>query len=104
MLNQDRIRHLMTKGMFEFSAHALKRVVERDISEQEICEAGGNIEIIENYPEDKYSPSCLCLGLSNTRRPLHIQVCFSDRDLLKIVTVYEPDPGEWRDGRIRRPR
>ena len=104
MLNQEQIQQLIANGLFEFSAHALRRVVERNISEREIREAGVNVEIIENYPEDKYSPSCLCLGFSVARRPIHVQVCFSESDLLKIVTIYEPDPDDWMDWRTRRPR
>jgi len=29
--------------------------------------------IIENYPEDKYGPSCLIFGMTAERRPIHIQ-------------------------------
>ena len=53
---------------FEFSRHALRRVVERNISEQDIREAGENVEIIESYPQDKYSPSGLLLGFTRAGR------------------------------------
>lgn len=58
-------------GQFEFSRHAFRRAVERNISEQEIREAGALAEVIEDYPEDKYSPSALLLGFSARGRPLH---------------------------------
>ena len=56
---------------FEFSRHALRRVVKRNISEQEICEAGATAEIIESYPQDKYSPSGLLFGMTSAGRALH---------------------------------
>ena len=67
------IRLQLQKGDFEFSRHALKRTVERNISEQEIMQIAENAIIIEEYPDDKYSPSCLILGITKTSRPLHLQ-------------------------------
>ena len=101
-MNLDDIRLLLQDGHFEFSRHALKRVVERNISDAEIREAGGALEIIEDYPEDKYSPSCLGLGFTRNYRPLHLQVCYSSSDTVKIITLYEPNPAEWIEYRIRR--
>jgi hypothetical protein len=63
MKSLSEIRRQLTGGEFEFSRHAFRRVVERNISEQEIREAGVETEIIENYPDDKYGPSGLFLGL-----------------------------------------
>ena len=77
-------------------------MVERNISEQEIREAGAQAEIVEDYPDDKYSPSALLLGFSFAGRPLHFQVSYADTTLTKIVTIYEPDANEWIDFRKRR--
>ena len=30
------------------------------------------MKAIEDYPNDKYDPSCLILGFTRSRRPLHI--------------------------------
>ena len=95
------IRLKLAAGRFEFSRHAFKRVVERNITEEEIRVAGSNAEIIEDYPDDKCSPSCLVLGFTDDRRPLHLQVCYSCPQTVKIVTVYEPDPAAWIDLRMR---
>ncbi len=59
-------------------------------------------EVIEDYPEDKYGPSCLILGFTVGGRPLHVQCSYPSRPLIKIVTVYEPDPSLWLDFRIRK--
>ena len=77
-------------------------MVERNISEQDIREAGENAEIIESYPQDKYSPSGLLLGMTSAGRVLHIQVSFVESDATKIITIYEPDPNEWIENRKRR--
>ena len=95
MKTLHQIRSQLSVGEFNFSLHALKRVVERNISEIEIKQVGMNANIIEEYPEDKYSPSCLLLGFTRTGRPLHIQVSLADTDLVKIITLYEPSSAEW---------
>ena len=92
----------LSQGEFELSRHAFRRAVERNISETEIRQAGANAEIIEDYPDDKYSPSCLLLGFTEEERPLHIQVSYIDSDLVKIITLYEPDEDEWIDFAQRR--
>ena len=96
------VQRQLTAGEFEFSRHAFRRAVERNISEQEIREAGGKAEVIEDYPEDKYSPSALLLGFTGGGRPLHFQIFFGDAALMKIITIYEPDPNGWIDHRKRR--
>ncbi len=91
------IQRQLQEGRFEFTSHALKRAVERNISDKEIMEAAKNLTIIEDYPDDKYSPSCLLLGFSVAGRPLHIQVSRIESDLTKIITLYEPNNSEWDD-------
>lgn len=92
----------LAAGEFEFSRHAFRRAVERNISDQEIRDAGTHAQIIEEYPDDKYSPSCLLLGFTKAGRPLHLQVSRVDNPLVKIVTLYEPDEAEWIEFRQRR--
>ncbi|GJQ57552.1 MAG: DUF4258 domain-containing protein [Candidatus Scalindua sp. AMX11] len=96
------IRRQLFLGEFEFSRHALKRVVERNISELEIKEVGRNAKIIEDYPHDKYTSSCLLLGFTNIERPIHIQVSLADAEFVKIITIYEPNEVEWIDYSKRR--
>ncbi len=95
MKTLDKVRNQLSAGEFDFTRHALKRVVERNISDLEIEQAGARANIIEDYPDDKYAPSCLLLGFTQTGRPLHIQVSLAEEDLVKIVTIYKPDPSEW---------
>jgi hypothetical protein len=96
------VRRQLSLGQYEFSRHAFKRAVERNISELEIIQAGANAEIVEDYPDDKYAPSGLLLGFSESGRPLHLQISYIDSDLVKIITLYEPDETEWYNYRQRR--
>jgi hypothetical protein len=85
----------LAAGEFEFSEHAFIRVVERNISEKEIREAGSEAVTVEEYPDDKYGPSMLVLGFTLMGRPMHLQVSLADTPLVKIITLYEPDSDEW---------
>jgi len=102
MKTLSEVQEQLSSGEFEFSRHAFKRAIERNISDLEIREAGENVKIIENYPGDKYSPSCLLFGFTKNGRPLHIQVSVADTDLVKIITLYQPDEKEWMNYSQRR--
>lgn len=98
----EQICRQLISGQFEFTRHAFKRTIERNISELELREIGNNVKIIEEYQDDKYSPSCLLLGFTQNKRPLHLQVTIADYELLKIITIYEPDKAQWIDFEKRR--
>ena len=93
---QDRIR----PGDYRISDHAVKKMIERNVERIEVEEAIQNGAIIEEYPDDKYSPSCLIYGQTLVKRDLHIQA--STPPKVVIITTYEPDPSEWIDCRRRR--
>ena len=99
----EQIRKDLAAGRFEFSRHAFHRAVERNIGADEIVQAGTMAEVIEEYPDDKYLPSCLLFGFTRKQRPLHMQVCYTDTNVVKIITLYEPDPQQWKEYRKRRP-
>jgi hypothetical protein len=82
-------------GQFEFSKHATDQSIKRDISVQEMKEAILAGEIIEDYPNDKYGPSCLVFGRTPNGKPLHVQCSYPSRTLIKIITLYRPDPDRW---------
>lgn len=97
------IREKILGRRYEFSRHAVDQTIIRGISVAELEDAvSSRSEIIEDYPDDKYWPSCLLLGFTKSGRPLHVQCSYPTRPLVKIVTVYEPDPGLWTDLRIRK--
>ena len=100
----EEIQRKIRFAQFEFSKHAVDQSIIRRISVEELRQAIENGEIIENYPTDKYGPSCLIFGLTLEERPLHIQCSYPSRALVKIITLYEPDPARWIDYRTRRSR
>jgi Domain of unknown function (DUF4258) len=102
MKSINEIRLQLQSGKFQFTRHGLRRLVERNISKLEIIETGKNVIIIENYPDDKYSPSCLLLGITINQRFLHLQVSRKDSDILTIITLYDPDPQEWINSQRRK--
>ena len=103
MASIDAIREKIACGQFEFSQHAVDQSSVRHISVQALREAIAAGEVIEDYPTDKYGPSCLVFGMTLARRPLHIQCSYPSRPLVKLITLYEPDPRRWVDFQVRRP-
>jgi hypothetical protein len=97
---QDRV----SRRQYEFSKHAVDQSILRGISVPEIEQAilDSRAVVIEDYPDDKYGPSCLVLGFTRVGRPLHIQCSHPTRPVLKIITLYQPDPEQWVDHRIRK--
>jgi Domain of unknown function (DUF4258) len=98
----EEIRDKIAGNLFEFSKHAADRSIIRKIRLHEIEEAIANGRVIEDYPEDKYGASCLISGVTQQNRPIHIHCSYPSRELIKIVTVYEPDPLRWADNFTRR--
>lgn len=94
------IRDKILNGDYRISDHAVKRMIKRSIDRAEIEETVLAGEIIEEYPDDKYSPSCLIYGKTDNGRDLHVQLSLPPS--VVIITVYEPDPEEWINAKIRR--
>ncbi len=101
MKSIEDIRNQISSGNYELSAHALKRAIERKIMYFEIEEAGNNLCIIEDYPDDKYTPSCLLLGFTKSGKPIHLLVSRANLDYTKIITVYFPDELVFKDFKER---
>jgi hypothetical protein len=89
------IQKQVREGNYHWRQHALERSIERNIAESEVSDVILNGSIIEEYPDDKYGPSCLIFGRTKRARPIHVQ-CSLPPDIW-IITVYEPDPSQWVD-------
>lgn len=94
------IRVKIGTGEYRFSDHAVKSMIKRSIDRIEIEEAVLSGEIIEEYPNDKYSPSCLIYGKTKSDRNLHVQISLPPSAV--IITAYDPDESEWINYRVRR--
>jgi len=77
-----------------FRVHALQRMFERRITEEDVRYVLETGETVEDYPDDRPYPSRLILGWRG-ERPLHVVVADD-------VTVYEPDTNLWEEGFRRR--
>jgi hypothetical protein len=98
----EEIQDKVEAGLIEFSEHATERSIRRNISVHDVLHAIADGVVIEDYPEDKYGPSCLIFGRDRKGRPLHVQVSYPSRPLVKVITLYEPDPALWINYRFRR--
>lgn len=87
----EEIRQKITGNLFEFSKHAVDQSILRDIRVQEVIEVIITGQVIEDYPDDEYEPSCLVSGLTQANRNIHIQCSYPSRPLIKIITLYEPN-------------
>jgi hypothetical protein len=77
----------LTAPRLVFRVHALQRMFERQISEEDVREVLRRGEVIETYPDDTPDPSRLVMGWRGLR-PLHIVVAEdSDHQESIIITV-----------------
>lgn len=96
----EAIKVKINTGEYRFSDHVVKKMIKRSIKRTEIEDAVLSGEIIEEYPDDKYSPSCLIYGKTNSGRHLHVQLSLPPA--VVVITAYDPDETEWIDYKFRR--
>jgi hypothetical protein len=77
-----------------FRVHAIQKMFERSISQDDVRYVVENGEVIRRYPDDRPFPSRLILGWRE-KRPLHVVAADDDNDQTIIITAYEPDPKIW---------
>jgi len=88
------------KGKIRITDHADEEIHNDSLTFEEVFVSVIGGEIIEEYPDDKYSPSCLIYGRTKSSAHLHVQL--SIPPTVVIITAYEPDESEWIDYRVRR--
>ena len=86
------IRLAIQQGSMEWQKHCLQRMLEREVSRQDVVTVLLKGEKIEDYPNDWPLPSSLFFLRPLDQRPLHVVAAFNS-ELKKafIITVYEPD-------------
>ncbi|MBV9690692.1 MAG: DUF4258 domain-containing protein [Ktedonobacteraceae bacterium] len=78
-----------------YQRHAVERMAQREVSEEDVMRVLLTGEVIQVYPDDAPFPSELILGWCDTQ-PLHIVVATDTTKRRKIiVTVYKPNPDQW---------
>ena len=99
----EKIRELAALSQMAFKKHTVLRMHQRQISGNDTKETLEKCKIIEEYPDDYPLPSCLVLGYTKMRRPIHAVVAIDEEEpILWVITVYEPDLSEWEEGFERR--
>jgi len=68
----ERIKKQVKAGNYRFTIHGFERCVERHISPKEVKHVILSGEIIEEYQEDKYGPSCLIYGIGEKSRKTEV--------------------------------
>lgn len=85
-----------------FRVHAIRRMFERKVSEEEVRDVLQRGEVVESYSEDQPYPSRLVLGWAGSR-PLHVVAAENAKDNeLIVITVYEPASDQWEQDFKRR--
>ena len=83
-----------------YRVHAVRRMAERGIREEDVARVVAEGKEIETYPDDKPYPSRLVLGWMHGR-PIHVVMASAESEII-VITVYEPDPTQWEAGFERR--
>lgn len=103
-MDLKQIKSLLVQKNYRLTLHA---ELERDadqITVEEIEEVllSPDAKIIEDYPNDPRGPSCLILGFTKQKHPIHVVCGRGEPKISVMITVYRPDPEEWVGWQIRK--
>jgi hypothetical protein len=94
----------MTSRPMIFRIHAIQRMFERRVSEETVRQVLQSGEMIEDYSDEMPYPGGLILGRRGNR-PLHVVMAENSKeDEQVVITIYEPDPAQWKSGSRDRKR
>ncbi len=101
----DTIRKEVKKNNYRITYHAIARMAQKKISEQEITETILCGDTIERDPDAKPYPKCLIMHQARPDKPLYV-ACGYDGKQARIITAHWRDPKKWSDWwtRINRKR
>jgi len=89
-MNKTKLRDVVNNGMIEWRKHALERMLQRNITRNEVKEALLFGEIIEVYNDDKPFESALFLHVNS--KPLHVVASLdAEQSMVYVITAYRPD-------------
>jgi hypothetical protein len=85
-----------------YRLHAIERMFERRISDEDVNRILFEGKVIEEYKNDQPYPSKLILGFID-KRPIHIVAAENkEENQAIIITVYEPSKIKWDEKFERR--
>lgn len=95
-MDKSKVIEALNLGNIEWRRHALERMLERDISRQDVKETLEYGEIIENYESDTPFPSALLFYF--TSKAIHLVASFDKTTkTVYIITAYVPDTTHFYD-------
>lgn len=95
-VNLSELQRLCKERKITWREHALQRMKERNIKRDDVKQCIYTGEIVEHYPEDYPTPSCLILGVSINNKYLHV-VCSVFANTTCIITAYYPNTIKWEN-------
>ena len=101
----QRIRDAFCQGTYLFTTSGFPKMLKLGLTVQDVEEAicRDAPEIIEDYPDDNRGPACLVFGWADLARPLHVVIGYGEPGVeTDVTTLYEPDPSEWYNYKVRR--
>lgn len=90
MIDMEKLRAYYERRKVFMSEHASNRCAQREITQKDLKNCVMTGEIIEQYPGDFPSPSCLIFGRTVDGRIMHV-VASDNGEYSKIITAYIPD-------------
>jgi hypothetical protein len=103
-LNGNAIIPPMTSRPIIFRIHAIQRMFERRVSEEDVRQVLQHGEMIEDYSDEMPNPGGLMSGKRGVRS-LHVVMSENTQDNeLIVITAYEPDRSQWKSGSRARDR
>lgn len=96
---KSKILGLIREENFIISNHARMRMIEKNLTTDQLKILINKDEIIEDYPDDFPCHSSLLLSNLNLN-PYHIVIGICD-DHIRIVTMYIPSRKKWINSKIR---
>ncbi len=90
------IKQMVKNEKIRWTNHVIVRLLQRNISQEDVENALLNGNIIEEYENDYPYPSCLVYGINLKNEVLHI-VCGLNETELWIITAYYPDNIQWEE-------
>jgi len=79
-----------------YRVHAIERMFQRDIDENQVEKVIEHGEVIESYRDDKPYPSFLVLGYIDGIA-LHVVYAKDDENNIIVITAYRPNVNKWKN-------
>ena len=97
-----RLRNQAEKDLLRITLHGHQAMVEESVSYADMRHVLMAGEIIENYPDHQRGACCLVNGMdAGRKRFLHV-CCTTEREIVIIITIYEPKSPKWVTPTMRR--